>query len=50
MRTPLWGHFPKFFKAINCDQTTIESPELGTIYSFWGEKFDLLSFFQNLEI
>ena len=41
---PLWGHFPEFFKAINYDQITIESSKLGTLYIFWGEKFDLQSF------
>ena len=32
------------------DQTTTESSKLGIIYIFWDEEFDLLSFFQNLEI
>ena len=44
---PLWGHFPEFFKAINYDQITIESSKLGTLYIFWGEKFDLQSFWQS---
>ena len=40
-----WGHFPKFFKAINYNQKTIESSKLGSMYIFWGEKFDLQSKF-----
>ena len=39
----LWGHFLKFFKPINYDQTAIESTNLRTMYIFWGGKFDLLS-------
>ena len=38
------------FKAPYRHQTTTESSKLGTMYISWAEKFDLLSFFQNLEI
>ena len=38
------------FKAIYCNQTTIESFKLGTMYIFLDKKMDVLSFLQKLEI
>ena len=50
MGTPVWRHFPKFFKAVSMQHIATKQQwkvlNLEPFYISWGEKFDLPSFLE----
>ena len=48
--TSLSQIFQRSFRAKYCNQTTTVSSKLGIMCFYWGVKYNLLSFFQDLEI